>query len=435
MTTAPSDVAHLLRRAGFGGSSAQITSLAALDLSVIVDQLLNDSTVTQPARPSVVADPSMQDWERWQGLGNWWFDRMADAPVPLVEKALLFWHGHLTAAYEKVGDTDYLWRMHAVQRANALGNIHTMAKACAIEPAMLVYLDNARSVASSPNQNFARELLELFLMGVGKYSEADVTSCARAWSGHNLNDTTDLYAFRLTKHDNGQKTFLGVTRNWDGPEIIDFLFTDPTQQVVVARYFAERIWSFFAHPNPPANVVTDLATVLINGSFEMKPLLRALFQRTEFYAPAAKQGLVRSPIEFFVSFMRASGLRSADVRPMQWSGGFGQEPFNPPNVSGWRPNRYWLSAGSAGQKAAFAQNIHWNLDDKGRGLFNDLPAMPVPQAVDTALARVGVTEPSPRSRQVFTDWLTAQRAAPYEDWFEKYGLTVLVLLLPELQLA
>lgn len=435
MTTTASDVAHLLRRAGFGGTASQIAALAPLDLPQIVDQLLNDAGLAQPARPAVVANMSIPDWERWRGLGNWWFDYMAAASVPLVEKTLLFWHGHITAAYEKVADTEAMWKMHAVQRANALGNIRVMAQACALEPAMLRYLDNADSVASSPNQNFARELLELFLLGVGNYDETDVESCARAWTGYNLDDDTNLYVYRAAEHDNGQKAFMGVTKNWSGPEIIDFLFTDPTQRAKVARYFAAKLWSFFAHPNPPATVVTDLANVLMGANFEMKPLLRALLLRPEFYLPAAKQGLVRSPIEFFVGIMKASGLRSGDAQPMQFSDGFGQEPFNPPNVSGWRQNKYWLSSGAAGQKASWAQDLHWRLHEQGRDIFRDLGALPVAQAVDTALARVGVTEPSAGSRTAFVNWLTAQRAAPYQDWFAPFGLTVFVMLLPELQLA
>lgn len=435
MTTTTTDVAHLMRRAGFGGTAAQIAALSSLDLPQIVDQLLNDAGLAQPARPGVVTDASIPDWERWRGLGNWWFDAMADALVPLVEKTLLFWHGHLTAAYGKVADTEAMWKMHAVQRANALGNIRVMAQACALEPAMLRYLDNADSVASSPNQNFARELLELFLLGVGNYDETDVESCARAWTGYNLDDDTNLHVYRAAHHDNGQKTFMGITKNWSGPEIIDFLFTDPTQRSKVARHFATKLWSFFAHPNPPAAVVSDLANVMLAANFEMKPVLRALFLRPEFLLPAAKQGLVRSPIEFFVGVMKASGLRSGDAQPMQFSDGFGQEPFNPPNVSGWRQNKYWLSSGAAGQKSSWAQDLHWRLHEQGRDIFRDLNVLPVGQAVDTALARVGITEPSAVSRASFINWLTAQRAAPYQGWFENFGLTVFVMLLPELQLA
>lgn len=435
MTTPVSDIAHLLRRAGFGGTAAEINAYAAQNLPDVVDKLLNDSGAPQPGRPGVTNDPNKADWENYQALGNWWFDHMAGAPVPLLEKTLLFWHGHVTAAYEKVGKTEFMWRMHAVQRANALGNIRTLVQQCAIEPAMLSYLDQAYSVKSSPNQNFARELMELFLLGIGNYNETDVESCARAWSGHNLNEDDRRYEFRANDHDTDNKTFMGISKNWDGPEIINFLFDDPTQRMKVATFLSAKLWTFFAHPNPPANVVGDLANVMVTSGFEMKPVLKALFLRSEFYAPAAKQGLVRSPIEFFVGIMRASGMRSDDAEPMQFSDGLGQEPFNPPNVSGWRPNKYWLSAGTAGQKASWAASLHWRLKDKDRDIFRDIPPLPIPQAVDTVLARVGVTDVSARSKAAVTDWLTAQRAAPYEDWFERIGLTIFVMLLPELQLA
>ncbi len=435
MATPAADIAHLLRRAGFGGTTTEINSFASQNLDQVVDQLLNDTRAPQPGKPAGASDPNKGDWEQFQAMGNWWFDHMASAPVPLLEKATLFWHGHITAAQEKVGDTDYLWRMHAAQRANALGNIRTMVKKCAIEPAMLVYLDNAYSRKGNPNQNFARELLELFVLGVGNYNETDVDSCARAWSGHNLDENTDQYVFRPKDHDTGAKSFMGITKNWDGPEIIDFLFDDPTQRMKVATFLSARLWSFFAHPGPPANVVIDLANVMVAGSFEMKPVLRALFLRPEFYQPAATEGLVRSPIEFFVGIMKASGLRSSDVEPMQYAEGLGQQPFNPPNVSGWRPNKYWLSAGTAGQKASWAGDLHYRLSDQKRELFADLANVPVPQAVEAALTRVGIPSGSDRSKAVVTAWLEQQRAAPYEGWFENYGLTTLVMMLPELQLA
>ena len=435
MTTSSTDVAHLLRRAGFGGTKAEIDGLAPLDLAQIVDQLLDDSHAPRPEKPAAVAAPDKADWEQYVALGNWWFDQMATAPVPLLEKVTLFWHGHLTSAYEKVGYTDYLWRLHATQRAHALGNIRTLVQKCVVEPAMLVYLDNANSVKAAPNQNFAREMLELFLLGVGNYGETEVESCARAWSGHNVNWATEQYKFNPDQHDMGSKPFFGVTRNWDGPQIIDFLFDDPTQRLHVARFLSAKLWSFFAHPNPPAGVVTDLANVMYAGNFEMKPVLRALFLRPEFYDQTAKHGLVRSPVEYLVSIMRASGLRSVDAEPMQFSAGLGQGPFNPPNVSGWRQNKYWITSGTADVKSLWASRINWVASAQNRDIFRDIPALPLTLAIDTALARVGITEPSPQSKNALTQWLIEQRAAPNEGWFERLGLTIFVMLLPELQLA
>ena len=435
MTTPPADVAHLLRRAGFGGSPEQIERLSSLELPQIVDQLLDDSHAPQPGKPAAVADPTQADWQQYLAMGNWWFDQMATSPVPLAEKATLFWHGHLTSAYNKVGYTDYLWQLHATQRLHALGNIRTMVQACAVEPAMLTYLDNAMNVKTAPNQNFARELLELFLLGHGSFDESDVESCARAWSGHNMNWTTARYQFNADQHDAGLKEFLGSTRNWDGPDIINFLFDDATQRVKVATFLSAKLWSFFAHPNPPGNVVADLANVMYANGFEMKPVLRALFLRPEFYSPTTKLGLVRTPIEYQVGIMRASGLRSVDAEPMQSSSGLGQEPFNPPNPSGWRSNAYWISAGTADQRAWWASTIAWRLGAANCDIFADLPSLPIPAAVDIALTRVGISDVSTHSRECLTAWLTEQRANPNDGWFERLGLTIFVMLLPELQLA
>jgi uncharacterized protein (DUF1800 family) len=435
MAIGRSEAAHLLRRAGFGGSLAEVEQLSQLELAAAVDRVLDLSGANLSYRPGGINTNGDSTWEQMVAITEGWMDHCANASVPVVEKMVLFWHGHLVVGREKVYDADYLWRVNALQRANALGNARTLVKAIAVEPAMLEYLDNNQNYAANPNQNFGRELLELFLLGIGNYTEEDVDACARAWTGHHLDEKARRYKFYPEYHDKSAKTFMGITKNWDGPEIIDFLFADPTQRTVVAAHLVRRIWSFLAHPGAPANVVAELSSVLLEADFEIKPLLRALFLRPEFYSATAKEGLLRSPIEYFVNVMRQTGFRSNIMKPMWVLESLGQEPFNPPNVAGWKQNKYWLSAAATAQRADWAVNLGFRARDAKSGPFIDIAGIPLEQAVNTVFDRLAIEAPSPLSRQALTQWFDHQRSAQYQGWAEVPLLHQVALLLPELQMA
>jgi uncharacterized protein (DUF1800 family) len=434
MPTDRPTVSHLLRRAGFGGTPAEIDAYVPLELPAIVDRLLDTSAVDVNVRPPALANPNLSGWEQRVAMVEFWLDHCATTPTPFIEKMVLFWHGTLVAGQQKIDVMSQLWDMNTLQRRHALGNWRTLLQATALHPAMLLYLDNADNVKGSPNENFARELMELFMIGVGTFAESDVDAAARAWTGHNYDDKAKTYKFYPAEHDNDPKTFMGVTKNWDGPDIINFLLDDPTQRQVAAGFLVRRLWSFFAHPGAPANVVSELSTVFINANYELKPLMRAMFLRPEFYTPAARQGLVRSPVEWFVNIQRQTGLRSVDSKPLWLLPALGQEPFDPPNVSGWRQNRYWLSSAAAAQRAQWASYLGGHLREINRGALVNLTTVPVPQAVQAVFDRLGISEPSARSRTALTNWWTAQRASK-DNWFELVGLHQLALQLPELQLA
>ena len=432
MPSSADDVFHLMKRVGFGATPVRITELANSTIPEIVEWLLDDAAAPRPGAPGFVYDTRLAHWERIAELQKWWLDVMARADWVLVEKMTWFWHGHFTASIEKVYDTPMLWRMHEAQRALCLGNARAMAQNMAIQPAMLWYLDNEDNYAERPNQNFGRELLELFLLGIGNYTEQDVDACARAWTGHHLDHDSATYVFEARYHDYGASTFMGVTRAWNGPEIIDFLFDDPTQRVHVARHLCRKLWSFFAYPNPPATLVASLADVMIAGNFEMKPVLRSLFNRAEFWSPVARNGLVRAPVEYVANVLKQLNLRSADLNPQWMLEGMGQLPFAPPNVSGWRQNRAWVSTSATAAKHEFASTINWRLDPNP---FDDLTGLPIVDTVNWAFHRCGLSAPSQRSRDVVTNWLEVQRATPNQGWVESENLLKLMLLLPEMQMA
>ena len=425
------DATHLLKRVGFGGTAAEITATATKDRATAVDDLLNATGPAEQA-PAELNDPNKGDFEQLQAVSNQWLDRMATTSAPLEEKMTLFWHGHFTTGSEKVGKTKALYDQLAFYRANARGDFKVLTQGMAIQVAMLKFLDGDFNRVGHPNQNFARELMELFTLGIGNYTEQDVIEGARAWTGYNLTDDETAFLFRVGNHDAKAKTIFGITKNWDGPMMIDEILTG-SKQAVMARYMARKLWEFFAHPGPPAGVVDALAQVFIDNGLQLKPLLRALFLRNEFYAPAAKQGLVRTPIEYAISLLRSMNLVAGDLELMYHLTNQGQEPFNPPNVSGWKSNGYWISTSTAAARAAFI----WHLLDRANnaGKLPNFKAQTPAVATTSAFTKVQLTAPSTVTKGAVQTWLEGVRVA--KDYFgdERFDLMFLVLMTPDLQVA
>ncbi len=345
----PANVAHLLRRAGFGGTLDEVATLAAQPWDTTVDQLLDFSSAPTDTQPAYLTDDSVGDWQKEYQLQQWWLDRMATSTTPLQEKLALFWHGHFATANYKVTDMLLMYQQNALFRANAAGQFRDLVHAMSLQPAMLIWLDNDPNVAGSPNENFARELMELFTLGVDQYSQDDVVASARAWTGHNtLDNNREIYHFYPDRHDDGLKTFMGVTQDWDGPDIIDFILgTDATHKQIAARFIATKMWSFFAYPDPEPDVVTTLADAFLANDLSITDLVRAIFMHPNFVSPAAMQGLVRSPAEWVAACMRVVNITAEDANPQWYMEDMGQALFEPPNVSGWRPNEYWLTTSQA----------------------------------------------------------------------------------------
>jgi uncharacterized protein (DUF1800 family) len=246
----PANVAHLLRRAGFGATNAQIATLASQPWDTTVDQLLDFSSAPADVQPAYLTDPNKGDWEKEYLLQQWWLDRMATSTSPLQEKLALFWHGHFATANYKVSDMLLMYQQNALFRANAAGNFRDLVHAMSLQPAMLIWLDNDPNVKGSPNENFALELMELFTLGVDQYSQADVVASARAWTGHNtLDSDREQYHFYPNRHDADPKTFMGVTQNWDGPDIIDFVLGGNAahKQIGIANDGKAKVVLFVAH--------------------------------------------------------------------------------------------------------------------------------------------------------------------------------------------
>ncbi len=436
----PAQIAHLLRRTEYVARPERLAQLIALPtLEAAVDDILSvPAPVVLPSEIDHTVDGG--EWGQYVFATKWWFDRMAfDSPRPVQEKMTFFWHGHFTSEWGKVSDTRAMMRQNKLYRDNALGGFAALAQTMAIEPAMLVYLDNADNSRKSPNQNFARELMELFLLGVGNYTEGDVEASARAWTGHTV-DAAGLYWFRADRHDTGDKTFFGITKNWNGPDIINEILFGAKQQIV-ARYIVSKLWDFFAHPGAPTAVLDSVAPAFA-ANWDIKQALRSILLRPEFYSITARQGLVRGPVDWIVAVMVQTGYRAALLNPQWYVEGMGQTPFNPPNVSGWRPNGAWINTSAMGTRAEFARSATWRLRDDdlaenvGRGDMSSLATMPISEAIDTVAALFALEPLSDVTRSALTNYLVAQRASkPWPDWWEPTLLLTMAMIAPEMHVA
>ena len=406
------DIIHLLRRTEFSARPSRVAALTAMTLEDAVDDVLDFSqNIAKPPLPGMNVHDIPNRWQQRPFLHHWWIDGMATQPRPFQEKLTLFWHGHFTTEWAQSERNDLLMRQNQLYRDLALGNFRTLTQLMAIEPAMIRYLSNANNVKAAPNENFARELMELFTLGVGNYTEDDVRASARAWTGHNDDGASgNSYVFRPNQHDNGLKTFFGTTRNWDGPEIIDEILRDNTiKQRTAAQFIATKLWRFLAHQQPDSALIDQLAAVFVTADMELRPLVRAMLLRPEFYSATAKQGMVRSPVEWAVAVLTHTGLTSAATWLFEWSIQMGQRVFDPPNAAGWKHNDYYLSTAALSARASWAQGVVSRL--RLGGGFDHLAPMADGDAVDLVADYFGVAPLAVATRQVLIDTYRTEKTA------------------------
>ncbi len=358
--------AHLLSRAGFGGVPAEIERLARLDPDKAVAELVDYDAIPDPtpapdwARPDPERLEKLQAYrragaeekkalrrmeqrsqrERLLELRRWWLDRMARGPRPLQEKLTLFWHGHFATSVVKVKDAYLMWRQNQTLRENAQGSWLQLLTAMAQDPAMLIWLDQAQSRRQHPNENFARELMELFALGEGHYTETDVTEAARALTGWTLDRGRQQFEDRARLHDSGVKTVLGQTGDLDGNDVLRRIVERPQS----ARFICGKLWRFFASENPPAELIGGLARVFEEHGRQFKPVLRALFRSEEFYASEVVCNQVKSPVQWLVGSVRLlDRTLPATLVTSQLLSRLGQDLFAPPNVKGWDGGLAWIT--------------------------------------------------------------------------------------------
>lgn len=444
---------HLYKRAGFGADLATIQAKAAQPLAVTVGELLDD--IVDVTRPSFLDDVSLDDWEKEYMLKAWWFDRMATSTKPLQEKLTLFWHGHFATENDKIGDMRLMWDQNNLFRTNCMGNFRQLVQDMSLQPAMVIYLDNAYNHKYAPNENFARELMELFTLGVNQYSQNDIVAAARAWTGHNIADPvieggSYTYEFHGDAHDYGNKTFMGQTRRWNGPGIINFILQEDTaKKTVAAKYMTRKFWTYFAGSIPSTTLIDELAQVFLDNDLNVKELLRSLFLRTEFYDAMSRNGLVRNPTEWVVSLIKVTGLPMTDPGGGQphfqtWgTDEMGMDLFQPPNVAGWKNNGYWLGTTQYWARASWIWNYRWTLHEASflraevldvlNGAGGDARYA---TAVDNALSQFGIHFPTDNTRERLIAWVKTQYEAPGEwNHLAWYYITQLIAMSPDFMMA
>ena len=437
-------LAHLLRRTEYVARPNRMTELAAATRSEAIDNILN---VTTPVAIPAYVDHDIdgEGYNQWVFAVQWWTDRMVDSPKPMQERMGFFWHGHFCSGWDKVNSARAMMEQNALFRDSAFGNFRTMTHTMSVQPAMLFYLDNLDNVKTSPNQNFARELMELFTIGVvdqngqPTYTENDVSAAAAAWTGHGIDWDTYLYKFWTGDHDYGTKTFMGQSRAWNGPDIINYLLQENVAKKMVAcKFLSKKLWEHFAYEAPSQTIIDALAQVLFDNDFAIKPWVKAMLMRDEFYAVAATQGLVRSPLEFIVNLMYFTGYRGAEMNPQWYLEGMGQVPFNPPNVAGWKTNSYWVNTSVFGSRADFARNATWKLrqNDANRVGLGRTPT----QAVDFVAGMFGLNTNglslSTVTRNAMVNFVTASRTQESAgSWWENTNLLTMIMMTPEFHVA
>lgn len=447
MAIPPDDLAHLLRRTEFVARPERIAALSSLGLAAVVEDIL--AVDTTAATPASLTNYSANGWQQYVDASDWWINQMVTRPKPFLEKMVLFWHGHFVSAWWDVEHGSHLMRQLQTYRANALGNMVTLTQAMAIEPAMLVYLSNAENVKAAPNENFAREMMELFLLGANNgYTQDDVRAVARAWTGYNApwNANPLLsreFVFKSNKHDYNVQSLFGLPLRalglgWTGPEVINEILTG-SLKLLSAKYITTRLWTFLAHPTPPAGVVD--AVVAASGfadNRDIKNLLRVILNRAEFYLPAAKQGLVRSPIEYFAALCYHCRPMTADDLGLAWQAETtGQQMFNPPNVSGWRPNGYWLHTSGMSGRANIAQYATWWLTRTGRPFDDDtvISSKTTAAAVDYAANFFGLSLSTVTRDAIIAAHQADRNSHSYWSWYTVGNLLMMVIMSPEMHMA
>ncbi|MFM2198387.1 MAG: hypothetical protein RLZZ505_1819 [Verrucomicrobiota bacterium] len=371
---------HLLSRAGFGGSPDEIGRFHAMGREKAVDFLLNpgepvdaipkpewadlkaamaDMAEMMQERREMMAETrglspeeaekkrremqkDMQRESRKQGLEaqHWWFNRMLKTKAPLREKMTLFWHDHFATSIQKVKQPVLLMKQNGLFRDHAFGNFRDLTQKIVRDPAMMLYLDTQRSDKSNPNENFAREVMELFTLGEGNYSEEDVKQAARAFTGYRLNRLNGDVIQSAKAWDEGEKTIFGQTGAYNGKDVVNLIF----KKDACAKFMAVKLWEFFAYEKPVDSAMEDLAATFRKSDYELKPVLREIFLSREFYGEKAMATMIKSPVQYLVQLLKELEMESAPLGfPIMGQTQLGQVLFMPPNVAGWDWGKAWIN--------------------------------------------------------------------------------------------
>jgi uncharacterized protein (DUF1800 family) len=377
------DARHLLARTGFDAQLDRIEAYSGLTRGEAVDRILTgvrrgastplpaSASDWTPPREVRALDPDARKAfvrtlvEHGIELKGWWLNEMVVTDSPFTERMTLFWHNHFTSSLKKVRSPMLMARQNALLRHYALGNFAQLLHAVSKDPAMLVYLDTASSRRGRPNENFAREVMELFTLGVGHYTEQDVREAARAYTGWSIDPASGDYKWRRFAHDDGQKTVLGRSGDFDGDQVLDILLAQPA----CAEFVTAKLWREFVSPAPRGDRerrdLERAAAILRDSGYEIRPALRALLLSEAFWAPENRATLVKSPVDLVVGTLRQFDVRYSDPLPFALVlRNLGQDLLSPPNVRGWPGGDAWINSQTLLARRQFLARL-FRVDESG----------------------------------------------------------------------
>ena len=391
------DARHLLTRAGFAPPESEVKKIAVLTREEAVERLLAaaassssastaapawvNESVERPARLGAMSEDERRAFQQREALRNfelktWWMTQMLQTSAPLAERMTLFWHNHFVSSVQKVRSPQLMYRQNLLLRQHALGNFGVLLHAAAKDPAMLIYLDAATSRKGQPNENFAREVMELFTLGEGHYTEGDIKEVARAFTGWSVDrDDNAAFVMRRMQHDDGVKTVFGRSGDFDGDAVLDILLVQPA----AAEFIVQKMWREFVSPdvNAPAarSEIARIASAFRASRYDIQTALRGIFTSPRFYAPENRAVLVKSPVELVAGTVRQFSIRYTDPLPFAMvAAGLGQNLFAPPNVRGWPGGEAWINSTTLLARKQFVERM-FRVDDM-RELAGGMPPVP-----------------------------------------------------------
>ena len=330
--------AHVLRRGGFQPNETEIREAIDAGPADTVERMVDDAPESRrhrdldPLGESIVLRNDIHD------LAAWWIGRMVHTANPLAARMAVFWHNHFATSNVKVGDASLMLGQLRVLERHALGSFERLLMAVARDPAMIVWLDGASNHKGRPNENFARELLELFTLGVGHYTERDIKEVARAFTG--WHQRRGSFHFNAGDHDTKSKTLFGETGDLDGADVIPLVLKQPA----AAEFLARKLAREFVNDTPAESLVAALADVIRGERFDLRAVLRVLLGSRAMFAPSNYRARVSSPVEFVVGTIRALEMRMDMKAAARATGEMGQRLFEPPTVKGWDGGRTWINS-------------------------------------------------------------------------------------------
>ena len=361
---------HLLARTGFGSPSpSEIDRIIPLSYEMAVDSIL-DGVLKRSITPAPKFLNNPSDHPKLKGMDAetkrafqkrgmkerksiryWWIQEMLTTPSPFTERMVLFWHNHFVSEISKVQYASWSYDQNALFRKYAIGNFNKLLIEVSTGPAMMKYLDTSKNKKNKPNENFAREVLELFTLGEGRvYTEEDIRESSRAYTGWQIDYPTEKFVFKSWSHDNGVKTFLGKEGQFDGIDIINIILELPR----VAEYLAEKLWREFISDEIRPIEIKKLAKNIRDHKYNLKPMMKALFMSNSFRDPKNRGVLIKSPVDLTIGTIRLLGLTPPEIKTIHLhQKRSGQDIFQPPDVKGWRAGKAWISSTTTLSRAQF----------------------------------------------------------------------------------